>query len=58
MSRGDFTRRIRIGERATGWRESELGAWLASRSAASQTRFNACPASEPVIRPSLGTHGA
>ncbi|MDR8399522.1 AlpA family transcriptional regulator [Paraburkholderia sp. USG1] len=34
ISRGEFPRPIRIGERATGWRESELEAWLANRSAA------------------------
>ncbi|CAH2902088.1 MAG: hypothetical protein PCALPYG88_5742 [uncultured Paraburkholderia sp.] len=33
ISRGEFPRPIRIGERATGWRESELEAWLARRSA-------------------------
>lgn len=36
ISRGEFPRPIRIGERATGWRESELEAWLASRTAARQ----------------------
>ncbi|PRY06140.1 AlpA family transcriptional regulator [Paraburkholderia sp. BL25I1N1] len=34
IGRGEFPRPIRIGERATGWRESELEAWLANRSAA------------------------
>ncbi|HDR9017870.1 AlpA family transcriptional regulator [Burkholderia multivorans] len=34
IKRGEFPRPIRIGERATGWRESELEAWLAKRSAA------------------------
>ncbi|SMG61074.1 transcriptional regulator, AlpA family [Paraburkholderia susongensis] len=36
ISRGEFPRPIRIGERATGWRESELEAWLAKRSAATE----------------------
>jgi prophage regulatory protein len=34
ISRGEFPRPIRIGERATGWSESELEAWLARRAAA------------------------
>ncbi|MDR8761984.1 helix-turn-helix transcriptional regulator [Burkholderia multivorans] len=34
IGRGEFPRPIRIGERATGWLESELEAWLAKRSAA------------------------
>lgn len=34
ISRREFPRPIRIGERATGWRESELEAWLANRIAA------------------------
>lgn len=34
INRGNFPRPICIGERATGWRESELEAWLARRSAA------------------------
>jgi prophage regulatory protein len=34
ISRGEFPRPIRIGERATGWLESELEAWLASRASA------------------------
>ncbi|WP_322101795.1 helix-turn-helix transcriptional regulator [Paraburkholderia sp. J41] len=34
INRGEFPRPIRIGERATGWSESELEAWLARRAAA------------------------
>lgn len=34
INRGEFPRPIRIGERATGWLESELEAWLASRTPA------------------------
>lgn len=31
--RGDFPKRFRIGARAVGWRESEIEAWISSRSA-------------------------
>ncbi|MFM0463063.1 AlpA family transcriptional regulator [Paraburkholderia sediminicola] len=34
INRGEFPRPIRIGERATGWSESELEVWLARRAAA------------------------
>jgi prophage regulatory protein len=31
MSAGRFPRSIKLGERAIGWRESDLNAWLESR---------------------------
>lgn len=37
ISRGEFPRPIRIGERATGRSELELEAWLARRAAARKT---------------------
>ncbi|MEX3760268.1 helix-turn-helix transcriptional regulator [Paraburkholderia phenoliruptrix] len=43
ISRGEFPRPIRIGERATGWRESELEAWLANRTAARERSASALP---------------
>jgi prophage regulatory protein len=32
MDRGEFPRPIKIGKRAVAWRESDIKAWLASRS--------------------------
>ena len=43
ISRGEFPRPIRIGERATGWRESELEAWLARRSEAREQAARTLP---------------
>lgn len=43
IGRGEFPRPIRIGERATGWRESELEAWLAKRTAARERSASALP---------------
>lgn len=43
ISRGEFPRPIRIGERATGWRESELEAWLANRTSARERLASARP---------------
>jgi prophage regulatory protein len=43
ISRGEFPRPIRIGERATGWRESELEAWLANRTSARERSASALP---------------
>ena len=31
MSRGEFPRPVRVGQRATGWRTDEVEEWLASR---------------------------
>ena len=31
--RGDFPKRLRIGARSVGWRESEVMDWISSRSA-------------------------
>jgi len=31
--RGDFPKRVQIGERSVGWRESEVLEWIAGRSA-------------------------
>ena len=31
MSRGEFPRPVRVGERRTGWRSDEIEEWLASR---------------------------
>lgn len=41
IGRGEFPRPIRIGKRATGWRESELEDWLANRSAARERSASA-----------------
>ncbi|MEM5455822.1 AlpA family transcriptional regulator [Paraburkholderia phytofirmans] len=43
ISRGEFPRPIRIGERATGWRESELEAWLSNRTSARERSAPALP---------------
>jgi len=32
-ARGEFPRRVRLGERAVGWLESEIDEWIAARAA-------------------------
>lgn len=34
IAKGAFPRPVKLGERAVGWRTSEIEAWLASREAA------------------------
>ncbi|GGL77495.1 helix-turn-helix transcriptional regulator [Wenxinia marina] len=35
MARGTFPRPVKLGERAVGWRKSDIENWLASRTEAS-----------------------
>jgi prophage regulatory protein len=40
-SAGQFPRRIKLGERASGWLESEVDAWIAERVAQSRSQQTA-----------------
>ena len=40
-TRGQFPRRIKISERASGWLEHEIDQWIAGRAAASRDQIKA-----------------